>query len=93
MIVPIQKWGIGDIIFEMTLVRAFKEPVRWVVEEQFIDGLQRAYPDIGFVVDNFNVRSFGYDDMRRAIRVTWDVINWGTNWNTKVTPIGGRSYV
>lgn len=60
-ICPVQQWGIGDVIFEMTLVRAFELPVTWVVLPQFVDGLQRAYPDINFTTD----KPIGYDSERR----------------------------
>lgn len=50
-IVPVQCWGIGDIIFEQTVVRkvAGDNPILWPVEPQFLDGLTRAYPDLKFV--------------------------------------------
>jgi len=63
MIVPIQRWGIGDIIFEMTLVKAFNEPIMWVVELSFLEGLKRAYPDIQFT--HLPNLPLGYDDQRR----------------------------
>lgn len=49
MILPMQYFGLGDVIFEQTLVRAFNEPVLWGVQSNFIEGLQRAYPDITFI--------------------------------------------
>jgi len=61
MICPVQRWGIGDIIFEQTLVRAFNEPVIWVVQSAFVEGLQRAYPDMTFT----DVPPQGYNDMRK----------------------------
>lgn len=49
-IIPNQYFGIGDIIFEQTVVRniAGGEPIIWPVMPQFVEGLQRAYPDIAF---------------------------------------------
>lgn len=52
---PIQSFGLGDFIFEMTLIREFiKEgyKVIWGVKEQFVEGLNRAYPDVTFVSEN-----------------------------------------
>lgn len=50
IIVPIQYFGLGDIIFEQTLVRkiANGSAILWPVAPQFKDGLQQAYPDITF---------------------------------------------
>lgn len=50
IIVPIQRWGIGDIIYEQTVVRkvANGNSILWPVEPHFVDGLSRAYPDITF---------------------------------------------
>lgn len=47
-----QPFGIGDIIFCMTIARRYiKEghKVMWGVFPQFLEGLQRAYPDVNFV--------------------------------------------
>lgn len=49
IIVPNQYFGLGDVIFEQTIVRAFGEKILWPVEAQFVDGLNRAYPDITFI--------------------------------------------
>ncbi len=66
MIVPIQQWGIGDIIFEMTLVKSFKDSIWWPVNKQFVEGLQRAYPDVWFMdAADSTVRASGYDDNRK----------------------------
>lgn len=53
VIVPNQFFGLGDIIFEQTLVRMFGDKILWPVEPQFVDGLQRAYPDITFIAKTF----------------------------------------
>lgn len=48
-----QPFGLGDIIFEQTLVRSFNfEQVIWPVQPQFVEGLNRAYPDIYFQPTN-----------------------------------------
>jgi hypothetical protein len=46
-----QPFGIGDIIFTQTLVRAVADgqPVIWPVEPYYAEGLNRAYPGIAFV--------------------------------------------
>lgn len=50
-IAPIQTFGLGDIIFEQTVVRkiAKNSPILWGVEKHFCEGLSRAYPDISFI--------------------------------------------
>lgn len=54
IVVPNQFFGIGDIIWEQTVVRkiACNNQIVWPVEPQFIDGLTAAYPDIKFVNKN-----------------------------------------
>lgn len=47
-----QYFGIGDIIFCMTIARRWKEEgheIYWPVLPQFLEGLKRAYPDIIFM--------------------------------------------
>ncbi len=50
-LVPIQFFGIGDIIFEQTLVLALAQggDVLWPVLPDFVEGLTRAYPAITFI--------------------------------------------
>lgn len=51
VIIPLQPFGIGDIIFTQTLVRTIANgnPILWPVFPQFVDQLNRAYPDVAFV--------------------------------------------
>jgi len=46
---PIQAFGIGDVIFCQTLVRSLGNSIVWGVQADYIDSLNRAYPDISFV--------------------------------------------
>lgn len=64
-IVPIQFFGLGDIIFEQTAVRFYAgdNPILWPVEPQYLDGLKRAYPDIEFV----DKRSVNFDWERKEV--------------------------
>lgn len=51
-ILILQPFGLGDVIFCMTIARRWiKEghSVTWPVFPQFVEGLQRAYPDVTFV--------------------------------------------
>ena len=50
-IIPLQSWGIGDIIFTQTLVHRIADgrPIVWPVLQHFVEGLNRAYPHITFV--------------------------------------------
>lgn len=59
-IYPVQRWGIGDIIFTITLAKSFSLPITWVTLPYFVDGLQSAYPDINFTTE---IPIF-YDDSR-----------------------------
>ncbi len=50
--IPLQFFGIGDVIFTQTLVSemsAGTNKILWPVESQFVEGLNRAYPYITFV--------------------------------------------
>lgn len=51
VVVPNQPFGIGDVIFCQTLVRriANGNKIVWAVLPQFVEGLNRAYPDIEFI--------------------------------------------
>lgn len=62
IIIPNQFFGLGDIIFEQTLVRELMKPedrVVWPVNGIFVDALNRAYPDFTFV--DMNVLRLNYD--------------------------------
>ena len=62
IIVPMQFFGLGDVIWEQTLVRSLLNPfdkVLWPVEPQFVEGLNRAYPDFLFID-------------RNAINIDWE---------------------
>jgi len=50
-VLPLQAFGIGDIIFSMTLIKriANGNPIVWGVMPHFVEGLNRAYPDVTFV--------------------------------------------
>lgn len=50
-IIPVQYFGLGDIIYEQTLVRkiAGNNPILWPVQANYVQDLNRAYPDIVFV--------------------------------------------
>jgi hypothetical protein len=49
MIIINQPWGLGDIIFSMTAIRKQNQKVLWPVLPEYVDGCNRAYPDILFV--------------------------------------------
>lgn len=50
-VIPNQFFGLGDIIFTITLVKrvANDNPILWPVLPHFVEGLNRAYPSIKFV--------------------------------------------
>jgi hypothetical protein len=52
LLVPAQTFGIGDIIFCQTIANDFIKggyKVLWPVEPQFVEGLNRAYPNVMFI--------------------------------------------
>lgn len=63
-VIPNQYFGLGDVVFTMTLVKRIADWRRivWPVMPQFVEGLQRAYPDVEFV--NFEKRIIDHDNRR-----------------------------
>lgn len=65
-ICPIQWFGLGDVVFEQTVVRKIAGPdnaILWPVHPKFVEGLNRAYPDIAFVdYTKFNIDYNRRDD-------------------------------
>lgn len=59
VIVPNQYFGIGDVIFCQTLVRRVADgrQIVWPVMGHFVEGLNRAYPDILFI----DYKTAGFD--------------------------------
>lgn len=83
IIVPIQAFGLGDCIFEQTIVRkiANGNPIEWPVEPQFLEGLQRAYPDITWLDKNtagidLERREDYVKDGRRYLPLRWCDTNY-----------------
>lgn len=77
-IVPLQYFGIGDIIFSQTLVRdiAKGNSILWPVMPEFVEGLSRAYPDITFVdytttTFDFNTKIDVVRDDHRLLPIRW----------------------
>lgn len=76
-----QPWGIGDIIFCMTIARRWiKEghSILWPVLPQFVSQLQRAYPDITFcdwrnVKADYNRRDEHDWNNYRVVPLRWNV--------------------
>ena len=62
IIVPNQFFGIGDVIWEQTLVRSLagNNKILWPVMPQFVEGLNRAYPDDMTFID-YNLLKLDYD--------------------------------
>lgn len=82
-----QPWGLGDIIFCMTIARRWKEQgneIYWPVLPQFVDGCKRAYPDIIFMdwrtmavdYENRNEHDIVIDGLEyRVVPLRWNVEN------------------
>lgn len=79
-IIPLQAFGLGDIIFTIHIARKYwlpQAPVTWPVLPHFLDGCRRAYPDIEFADFNDYASEIDYED--RTFRTTVD--------GTKIIPI------
>jgi hypothetical protein len=50
-VLPLQSFGLGDVVFSMTLIKriANGNPIVWGVMPHFVEGLNKAYPDVTFV--------------------------------------------
>lgn len=79
LLIPSQFQGIGDILFSMTLIREFakgKYKILWPVMPHYLDGCQRAFPDITFVpftmlnVD-YNCKEDYENEFYRYIPIRW----------------------
>lgn len=74
--IPLQSFGLGDVIFAQTLAKAFGDPVLWGVEPPFVQGLQGGYPDVTFVPNyalniNYNQQHHSEKDGLRIIPIRW----------------------
>ncbi len=71
-----QKFGIGDVIFSMSAIRALKSVHRanvlWPVIPEYVEGLTRAYPDIIFL--DFNLVNLNWNRKDRYESGNLDVI-------------------
>lgn len=83
IIYPLQAFGMGDVIFTQTLVRKLArlgDKILWGVESHFVDGLNRAYPDILFIDKSLiNVDYNRRDDYvingMRVLPIRWSDVN------------------
>src|SRR5574338_214932 len=78
---PIQQWGIGDIIFQITLVRKIAREgnyeVIWPVLPEHVEGLNRAYPDITFLdYRNFNQSIFSIQKDKTVGDIRYIPLRW-----------------
>lgn len=77
MIFPLQYFGIGDVIFSQTLIRNLGTNILWPVQDMFVEGLQRAYPDINFVNKSyFHDAVFNIKDRRTVGGLQIEPIRW-----------------
>lgn len=85
VIYPLQYFGIGDIIFTQTLVRKIADgnPIVWGVLPQFIEGLQRAYPDIAWI----DYRKTGLDYNCREDKIIGDKRIVPIRWNVEILKV------
>jgi len=72
----IQRFGIGDVIHQMTAIRSLKDKILWPVLSEYVEGLNRAYPDIMFVdyqkFDlNYNIKERGRVNGFEILPMAW----------------------
>lgn len=44
-----QRFGLGDVIFSMSAIRSLGDKILWPVMPYYVEGCNRAYPDITFI--------------------------------------------
>lgn len=79
LLVPAQYFGIGDVIFCMTLIRRLagdKYKILWPVMSRYVEGLNRAYPDVTFVAHdmigvNYEERKDVEYETYRYVPIRW----------------------
>jgi hypothetical protein len=73
-LVPLQYFGIGDIIFSQTAVRDYADgrKILWPAMPHFVEGLNRAYPDITFI--DYNLLNINYENRDRIVRDNMEII-------------------
>lgn len=67
-----QPWGLGDIIFSMTAIRSLQDKVLWPVLPAYVDGLNKAYPDIIFI--NLELLKINFAEKNRYNIIDMDII-------------------
>lgn len=67
-----QYFGIGDIIFSMSAIRSLNDKIIWPVLPEYVEGCNRAYPDIDFI--DYNLLKIDYDRKDRYQLDDMDVI-------------------
>lgn len=63
----LQRFGVGDIIFSMSAIRSFKDKVIWPVLSHYVDGLNKAYPDVFFIDSNLINIDFNKKDRYNVV--------------------------
>lgn len=78
--IPLQYFGIGDVIFAQTLVRSFlsqlEDKIVWPVLPHFVEGLSRAYPDITWMPKdivniNYDQKEDIFDNNYTILPIRW----------------------
>lgn len=79
ILIPLQQFGLGDVLYCQTLIRNLMEKgdkVLWPVLPQFVEGLNRAFPDMTFIPGD--ITSINFEDQRdyvsgecRYIPIRW----------------------
>jgi hypothetical protein len=67
-----QFFGIGDVVFSMGAIRHFDDKVLWPVLPEYVEGLNRAYPDVTFV--DYTLLKIDYERKDRYLLNGADVI-------------------
>lgn len=83
----IQPFGAGDIIFTQTIAHRFIEAgyhILWPVMPQFVDGLQRAYPQIEFTD---YTKSTGVDFNAKVQKVINGMLHVPLRWSMEIMKV------
>lgn len=85
-VMPMQFFGIGDVIFCITLARRYWLPhaeVVWPVMPHYVEGLNRAYPDIRFV--DYSTVDCNWND--KTERMVGDTFITPLRWSYEITNV------
>lgn len=66
----LQRFGLGDVIFSMSAIRKLNDKIIWPVLSHYVDGCNRAYPDIFFIDSKLLNIDFNRKDQYNVVDLT-----------------------